>query len=262
MDITERIGKLLIQAERTNNEAEQNAFFEKAQKLASTYSVELEKARQAIAHHEKREDPINKRIQIGEPKKPLNAVFCSLMMEIGRAQDIKFNIAHNSTYVIAFGFPSDISVMEAMFAHISHQMVEMANAFIKAGEWRNDKTWDEKTWSWKPTHARVARRCFYEAFIERIGFRLAKAKREAERELQEKDTADHVAAEAGTALVLVKKREEVDGFYAKTSTARGSWRGGNNTYTSTTGSSSGRAAGDRARLGGQQSLPGARKQLG
>jgi hypothetical protein len=262
MDITERIGKLLIQAERTSNEAEQNAFFEKAQKLASTYSVELEKARQAIAHSEKREDPINKRITVGEPKKPLNAVFCSLIMEIGKAQDIKFNIAHNSTYVIAFGFPSDIRVMEAMYAHISHQMVEEANAFIKGGSWRGDTTYDYNTGTYKPTHSRVARRCFYEAFIQRIGFRLATAKREAERELQEKDTADHVAEEAGTALVLVRKREEVDGFYKKTSNARGSWRGGNNTYTSASGSSSGRAAGDRARLGGQQSLPGARKQLG
>lgn len=251
----EKIGKLLILAERTDNEAEQNAFFEAAQRLASQYSVELEVARQAVTNKEKRETPTNKHIQIGERGKPLNATFCSLFMGIGRAQDLKFNIAHNSTYVIAFGFPTDIAITEAMYAHISIQMVEMANAFIKKGEWKTDTTWDEKTWSYKPVHARVARRCFYEAFTQRVGSRLMAAKHEAE--------ASIVVPEASTSteLVIRGKQLDVSDFYKQKSTARGSWRGGNNTYHSSTGSSAGARAGDNARLGGQRGITGGKKAI-
>ena len=252
----EKIGKLLIQAERTNNEAEQNTFFEAAQRLASQYSVELEVARQAVTNKEKRETPVNKTIHIGERGKPLNAVFCELIMEIGRAQDLKFNIAHNSTYVIAFGFPSDIAITEAMYAHLSIQMVEMANAFIKKGEWRSDRTWDDKTWSYKPVHARVARRCFYEAFSQRVGSRLRAAKAEAE--------ASIVVPEASTSteLVIRGKQLEVSDFYKEKSTARGSWKGNRgNTYHSNTGQAAGARAGDNARLGGQRGITGGKKAI-
>lgn len=264
-DILERIGKILVQAERTSNEHEQNLFFEKAQKLARQYSVELERARQAVTNKELRETPVNKRITIGERGKPLNAVFCELFMAIGRTQDLKFNIAHNSTYVIAFGFPSDIRIAEAIYAHVSVQMVDMANAFIKKGEWRDEMMWDERRVCHRPVHARVARRQFYEAFSMRVGSRLYSAKKEVDEKVAEEEVT--VATDTGTtststALVLKKKRVEIDEFYSQTSTARGSWGGNRNTYTSNTGHNAGTEAGGRARLSGQQSLPGARKQLG
>lgn len=263
----EQIGKMLIQAERTDNEAEQNIFFEKAQKLASKYSVELEVARQAVTDKELREQPISKRIPIGDSGKPLNAVFCRLFMNIGEAQDLKFNIAHNSTYVIAFGFPSDIRIAEAMYAHVSVQMVEEANRFIKSGTWRGDTTYDYNTGRHKPVHARVARRCFYEAFSSRVGSRLRQAKRQQETEMAEQQVVvtneEGVEESTSTALVLKGKSVEVSDFYSRTSNARGSWKGGSgNTYTSTSGRSAGTSAADRARLGGQQSLPSQRKQIG
>jgi hypothetical protein len=269
-DIVETIGKLLIQAERSSNEAEQDAYFKMAQKKASQYSVELEVARQSVTNKELRETPVSKKIQIGERGKPLNATFCELFMSIGRAQDLKFNIAHNSTYIIAFGFPSDIRVTEAMYSHVSVQMVEMANAFIKGGTWKGDTTWDARTFRHKPVHSRVARRCFYEAFTKRIGLRLREAKREAEKDLKDEmvSVTDGVGTDENAdwntvskELVMKGKEVEVSDFYHRNSDARGSWKGSSNTYTSSSGYSSGRNAADNARLGGQQSLPGTRKKL-
>lgn len=257
-----KIGKLLVQAERTSNEAEQEAFFAKAQALASTYSVELEVARKTATRAEKRETPIQKTIDIGEPKKPLNAVFCSLFMDIGRAQDLKFNIAHNSTYVVAFGLPSDIRITEALYAHVAPQMIRMADAFIREGSWKGEETWCTGTYRMKPVTSRVARRCFYEAFISRIGMRLMQAKRETEAKLAEQMVKTE-EGEVSTALVLKGKEVEVSDFYKRTSTARGSWKGNRgNTANSNAGRRSGSDAGGRARLGGGSSLPGGRKAIG
>lgn len=258
----QQIGKFLVQAERSTNENERDAYFAKAQELASKYSVELEVARKLATKAEKRETPIQKTIDIGEPKKPLNAVFCSLFMDIGRAQDIKFNIAHNSTYVVAFGLPSDIRIAEALYAHIAPQMIKEATTFVAAGSWRGEQTWCTGTYRMKPVTARVARRCFYEAFIGRVGSRLMQAKREVEANVADEvvQTSD---GEMSTALVLKGKEVEVSDFYKQTSTAKGSWKGNRgNTANSNAGRSGGHEAGGRARLGGGQSLPGGRKAIG
>lgn len=261
-DMTAKIGKLLVQAERTTNEAEQDVFFKKAQQLASRYSVELEVARKVATKAEKRETPIQKRIEIGEAGKPLNAVFCELFMDIGRAQGLVFDIAHNSTYLLAYGLPSDIRIAEALYAHVSVQMVRMADDYIKTGDWKGEMTWDDRRWEMKPVTSRVARRCFYQAFSKRIGARLMEAKREFEASVAE----EQVITEEGvtsTALVLKGKEVEVHDYHKSKSRARGSWKGNRgNTAFSSAGQSAGREAGGRARLGGEQALGGGRKELG
>ena len=268
---TEQIGKLLIQAERTDNVEEKQAFFAKAQKLASTYSIELELARQKVLKGEKRETPIQKRIDIGEPGKPLNAVFCTLGTEIGEANDIRFNIAHNSTYLVAFGMPSDIAVLEAFYAHIAPQMIKAGDKWVRDGEWKGEMTWCTGTHRMKPVTARVARRCFYEEFIAEIGRRLRRAKREAEaaaieaqpetevmERVEENGSESLVTRE--TSLVLAEKAVEVADFYKQTSRARGTWKGNRgNTANSNGARSAGRTAGSNAYLGGGI---GQRKQIG
>ncbi len=44
--LVDRVGKLLAQAEGTDNEHEAAAFVERAQQLATAYAVDLERARQ------------------------------------------------------------------------------------------------------------------------------------------------------------------------------------------------------------------------
>jgi hypothetical protein len=264
-EILDKLAKVLTQAERAATNEEAEAFFQKAQLLASKYSIDLAMARAHTHNKEKREQPTQKRVQIGEKGKPLNATFCELFMSIGRANDLKFNIAHNSTYVIAFGFPSDIELTEALYAHISMQMIEMANEFIKGGTWKGDTTWDLNTYRYKPVHSRVARRCFYEAFTSRIGSRLREAKAQAEAEAKATEVQHYTAEEiasTGTDIVLKGKAVEVSDFYKSTSTARGSWRGGSgNTYTSNTGRSAGHSAANNARLSGQRGIGGGKKAI-
>lgn len=264
--IIERIGKLLIQSERTNNEAEQDVFFKKAQELASRHSVELELARQAVTNKELLETPTHKRIQIAQDGTQLRPVFCELFMAIGGAQDLKFTIAHDSTYVNAYGFPSDIAITEAIYAHVVHQMMEECAAFIRGGTWRDEKVirYNRRTGAYeqKTINARVVKRQFFEAFSSRIGRRLREAKREAEAQKVTVTSSEGVTSESTGALVLVRKKDAVNDYYETNNNARGTWGGNRNTYTSNAGLSGGAAAGDRARLGGQRSLPGSRTALG
>ena len=267
-DIIEKIGKMLVLAERASTEEEADAFFKKAQALASNYSVNLEIARQSVVNKELRETPTFKRIEIAEPGTQLRAVFCELFMAVGRAQDLKFTIAQNSTFVNAYGFPSDIRITEAIYAHVVGQMIEEAKKFIAKGEWRGEtnRVWDDREWRYveKKVNARVVKRQFYEGFTARIGQRLSEAKREVEKELAD---AKHNLGpgddgSVSTEVVLVRKRDEVNDFYSsKTGHIRGSWKGNTNTYTSAAGLRGGREAGNRARLGGQGALPGTRKGL-
>lgn len=61
----ERIAKLLNQAENAANEAEAAAFMEKAQQLATTYSVDLAKARH-VTKSKERTLPEQRTVVIGE----------------------------------------------------------------------------------------------------------------------------------------------------------------------------------------------------
>lgn len=261
--ILEKIAKVLAKAERTDNEHEADAFFKHAQLLASRHSIDLARARSTIAKSEKREEPIQRTITVGAKGAMGNARMVSLFLEIARANDLKCNIAHNSTYVVAFGFPSDIEVTEALYANLVHQMVEGANAYLKSGAHKDDAVWCYRTGQFKPVNGRTARLNFYDSFTSRIGGRLSEAKREAEAAAKAADEDRQVELSSGTELVLAEKKAEVDAFYEKRSNARGSWRGGSRSTNS--GSQSARnagwAAGGNARMGSNTSLPAAKKAV-
>jgi hypothetical protein len=269
-DIKLRIGKLLNQAERASTEAEKEAFYERAFKLSATHSIELAQARAAIAKLEKREQPTMKTITIGEQGQHNLAVFCNLFMNIGEPHGIKFNISSKSTYVIAFGMPSDIELTETLYETIVPQMMKSAQEFIDGGSWKDETTFrnGKDGWGYYPINSRVVKRNFYETFARTIRDRMYSAQREAREEAvkaeREADTDQAVAApgETSTELVLADKALEIADFYSQKSRARGTWKGSNNTYTSNAGRSGGRAAGQRASLSGTRSLPGGKKQLG
>jgi hypothetical protein len=274
-----RIAALLRQAESTSNEHEADAFMQAAQRLATTHSIDLAVARAHTAKREAREQPVIKRIDIGPSGKRGLRTFAQLFLACGRPNDLAFDVAHNSSYVIAYGMPSDGAVAESLYASLAVQIVRASDAYMRSDAHRNDRmaTYrgegsDHATSEWryvertKPVPTPTARINFQQAFARRIERRLTEAKNEAERTVIDRarqecadasgDVADH--APTSTELAIREKALEIKDFRKAHTTARGSWKSGR---AASGYSDRARMAGDRAarqaRLDGEQAIGGA-----
>lgn len=266
--IVEKIGALLAKAESTDNEHERHAYVTKAQELATLNAIDLEAARLRQVEKTKREVPIVKNIRLFDhfDRSQTKAHFIWLFSQIAGANDVKINIFHDNTGVIAFGYPSDIEVCEALHASLSTQMVAEAEAYLKKGEYKQEMVTYEKydyyegtTYQTKPMNGKTARRNFYQGFYIQVGERLRAARKQAI------DNAPEVQTDTGTtsaALVLVNKNDEIKSFYNENSNARGSWRGGAGGAYSAGANNAGRAAGNRADLGSRKGSIGSRQAIG
>jgi Protein of unknown function (DUF2786) len=265
----ERIAKLIALAENAATAEEAEAAFQKAQQLASKYAIDLEVARRQAAP-KAREVPVTRTIRIGEKGKRSNAMLILLFSTIGRANDVRCLIATDSTFVEASGFPSDLDTVEALWSSLAAAMTRFADALVrdKSAAWRSETTYDWHTGEPKAVSAQGARRSFCEGFMYRIGERLQEARKASIQE------ADHFHAEqiasgaveaanlpSSMALALKDKGAEVEAhqwaqFERKYGKRRpGSWKGGRSSGTySTSASSAGRAAADRASLSGRRAV--------
>jgi hypothetical protein len=268
----DKIALLLKQAERASTSGEADAFMEKAQLLATTNSIELALARQHTAKKEQREQPISKRITVGQARKGNLAHYCELFLAIASQNDVRMNLANNNTFVIAFGMASDIEVVEVLYASLVFQMVEASNAWLKTGEYKKETTYgkvtkrdewgDEyKVWVEKPMHGRVARANFYKAYTQRILLRLSDARHKAVEVATAPKDGETAATPTEAALVLRDKVKEVNGFYDTKSTAKGYWKGSRTGATSKTARTAGDSAGRSARLGTYKAIGGHRVSL-
>jgi hypothetical protein len=261
-----KLAALLRQAESTDNEHEAEAFMAAAQRLATATSIDLAVARAHSARKERRATPIAKRIEIGPAGKRALRTYVQLFLAIARANDLTCDLAGNSTYVIAYGFATDIEMCEALYASLVVQMVRASDAYLRSGAYRREMQYvDERgrdgRWRTvrKPVHGITARISFQTAFARRIGERLAAAREKAtEQALREVPPE----TSTGTALVLQEKALEVTDFYQRTSTARGAWRGWEGSgRSSTLAERAGRRAADAARTTQTPELPRQRRAL-
>lgn len=274
---TEKIAKLLAQAEGAGTEAEAAVFTEKAQQLATLYSIDLAKARHINVAKE-RTTPIQRTITLGvKGTRGLNTLI-GLIGGIADANEVTYNIAHNSTYIIAFGFEEDIDTVEALYGSLVVQMAQAAAAYRKEDSWKAEKVWRDGgyrkvkigTDPWgdpeydynyvpggyvDPSWLGV-RLDFQEGFARRIGARLATAKFEAEKQSR----ADDTESSTGTELVLVEKREAVRDFYKANSRARGSYKGYRQINSHAAHQAGSRAA-SNARLSNATAFGGAKKAI-
>lgn len=186
--LTEKIGKLLAQAEGASTEAEASVFTAKAQQLATHYSIDLAKARHAT-QSKHRTVPVTRQVRIGEKgTRGLNTLI-ELITRIGSAQGLSCTIAHNNTFVNFYGFDEDIDITEALFASLATQMVSACEEFKASNEWKKDTYWrygrGEVSIPWL-----TARLNFQDAFARRVGSRLSAARHEAEQaEREAEETA-------------------------------------------------------------------------
>ena len=239
-----RIAALLRQAEGTDNAHEAEAFMAAAQRLATATSIDLAVARSHSDKRTKAQTPVQRTITIGNAGTRGLRTYVQLFVLIANANDVKCDIASNSTFVYAYGFGEDIDASHALYASLVMQMVRASEAYIGSGKH-------------KPTPTITARINFQLAFGTRIGKRLVEAREQALREATKSKSS-----RPGTAIALRNKDVELKNYYRETSEARGTWRA----TSATAGySSSARRAGDRAgrraRLGNSQEISGARSAL-
>ena len=285
------IAALLAKAERTDNPHEAEAYLAKAQHLATLRSVDLAMVRARAAREERRVSPLQRTVQVGEAGKRANTHLVSLFVAVARANDVVVDVARNSTYVIAYGMPTDIDLVEQLWGSLAHQMVDAAGRYLDSDQWRGEtyrRVVRERIGRWsvprvqeRPHTKQTARAAFYRGFIERIGARLQQAHDDAVAEATScrpggqapgRHHADghhadgHARPQRGhpstdrlsTAVVLRRKTEEVQSFYRSASAARGSWRGYQGAAGGDTGAATGagRRAGSQARIGNQRGIAG------
>ena len=259
----ERIAKLLAKAERATTAAEAQAYFDKAQSLATAHSISLAKAR--LVTSEVRIAPINKRIVIGEPRRHANRHLINLMHAVATTNDLQMDIARNSTFCILFGFPSDIATAEMLWSKISTQMVRLGEDFLSSDTWRGDVRIVRQGRHTRraPLTKQTARAQYYEAFIETVRGRLQLA-RDHEIHLQsEKDGPDGSAGTPSTDIALLEKAEAVADYYGEVSDARGSWRGDSRVQgMSAAAHKAGHRDGQRVQITSNGGLSGSGAKLG
>lgn len=254
----DRIAALLAKAERTDNEAEADAYLMKAQQLATLASVDLALARARLAKREARQQPESRTTTIGEKGRRANPHLISLFVAIAHANDAQVDVASNSTYVIGYGMPADLDVVETMFGSLAVHMAHASQGYVAAGTWRGEtyvaRVASRRRGERRPHTAQTARAAFYRAYVERISERLATARSQALSRVA-RPIASGPSIDG--ALVLRQKATEVHAYHAQVSKARGSWGGYSGAVRSPAGSAAeaGRSAASRARLAAQIELP-------
>ncbi len=243
--ILARIAALLRQAEGTDNTHEADAFMTAAQRLATAASIDLAVARSHSANRSAAESPVQRTITIGNAGARGLRTYVQLFVLIATANDVRCDIAMNSTFLYAYGFSEDIDATHALYASLVVQMVRASDAYLATGAHR-------------PTPTITARLNFQLAFGTRVGQRLVEA-----REQERQEVAKDRGRAPGTAIALRDKEVELRDYYRSASKARGTWQA----HRASAGySSAARRAGDRAgrraRRGDSPELPGARTALG
>ncbi len=270
-----RIGGLLRQAEGTDNPHEAEAFLAAAQRLATASSIDLAVAREHDPAARQRCAPISRQVAIGQAGKRGLKTYVQLFVQIGRANDLTCDVAGNSTYVIAYGFASDIDTTELLYASLVVQMVTASDAYLKSGEYKHQTAQQVVTRDFGPWRRRVveekalspitARLNFHSAFAERIGARLLEVRDEQRRTAIAGDDADGsgVPGSTSTAVALRHKEVEVADFYQRTTSARGRWRPSSATAGySSAARRAGDSAGRRAKIGVDREFGSVRGALG
>lgn len=239
-----RIAALLRQAEGTDNAHEADAFMSAAQRLATAASIDLAVARSHAAQRSAAQAPTQRTITVGAAGTKGLRTYVQLFVVIAAANDVRCDVASNSTFLYAYGFPEDIDASHALYASLVVQMVRASDAYLATGAHR-------------PTPTITARLNFQLAFGARVGQRLSEAREQARSEA----TKDRRRA-PGTAIALRDKDLELHDYYRGASKARGTWQA---SRASAGYSSAARRAGDRAgrraRLGSSPELPGTRSAL-
>ncbi len=263
--MTRRIAALLNKAESTTSSAEAEACLAKAHELARLHAIDIDVLTRLDTGAE---HPAHRQIQIGEPRRPHSTYLVALFVGVARLNDVRLDVARNSTYVIAYGYESDIAVCERLFTAIAVHMSTAVHHYLTGGTWRGTTYLRLSRDAWATgtiatTHtARSARLAFYQGYVDRILQRLDEADRGASSAPRRRSAAPTGDPGAATGLqpaapaggdhrrdiLLARKRERVDSYHREHSNARGAYRSTTSIGPGSAAHAAGRAAADQTRL--------------
>lgn len=180
--MVDKLSKLLNQAERAEEGSpEREAFMTKAMELSQAYSIDLAVARAHQAKKERVEQPEKRSFKVGQSgprKEGKNAHFVDLMIAICDANDIEVTISYSNVFVHGWGMPSDLDMAERLFAILSVQMVQEADAQLKAGangevqrvvkKVREEIPEDERAWGQHDGSDSYVDSCYYDERDEEL----------------------------------------------------------------------------------------------
>lgn len=262
--LLDKISRLLAKAESTDSAAEAEALVAKAQQLATAHAIDLAAARARHTDRTRRQLPEQRTVAVGLRGKRGLRHLVQLFVVTAAPNDVRVDAARDNSHVVLYGFTGDLDVVERLWSSLSVQLVAGAQRRLAAGEHQTagpGRTAVAAS-SWRVGHA--------EGFVAAVAARLQAARAAAVRAADSDAAAGGAQAVGGAAtggarqaaeLVLREKGAEVADFQAATSDARGSWRGWRGAAVPARARAAGHADGTRARLGGEQALPGRRQEL-
>ena len=242
-DQVRRVAALLAKAEGTANADEAEAYLAKAALVAQRHSVDMAVA--AMSAEDRRQEPTHRMLTIGEPRKRLNKMLISLLVNIARAWAVRVDIGHGSTYALVYGMPADLDRVESVFSTASSMMLSRAQAHVRSGTWQGTTYRPPEGGGPRPVTGAVARNAFILGFISRLGRNLEEASRAARAgAAQPGDNPRAGASGAARVEVALRARDlAVTEYHRTSSRARGTWRGSSSGAGSAMAS---RRAGERA----------------
>ena len=104
-----------------------------AQRLATAASIDLAVARSHAVNRSAAQAPTQRTITIGSAGTRGLRTYVQLFVVIAAANDVRCDVATNSTFVYAYGFAEDIDASHALYASLVVQMVRASDSYIASG---------------------------------------------------------------------------------------------------------------------------------
>lgn len=247
--ITDKVGKLLLHADRAGTPEEQKIYIEKAEALAAEHSINLAlvRKRAADAGGERDRPTASTLFSLAAlPSTTYRNLAVELATAITQAHTARITIHGKSEYLTFYGFPEDIHLSELMLKRVTPMMFEASDAYLKTPE--------HKASGVAGVSARIT---FCKSFAWEIEARLRAAVQRTEQEIQETLEITDGSTGTSTALALKEKAVEVKDFIDyewKRRGVRGSWTGSSTSSFSHQASSAGRRSAREANLFGRKEL--------
>lgn len=153
----DKVSKLLAKAENAGTPEEAEAFMAKVQEMATANGIDLAVARMHQAAKERIQEPEERTLMCNPHNRRHNRKhFIELGMAICDVNDVEYLIGGNDRALFMVGFPSDMDMVEALYTHLSIQMVVECDEALKRGDNKAEQrvlvttsepiAWEDREW--------------------------------------------------------------------------------------------------------------------